>query len=118
MYTVTMNDASAANADSDSSSTILGFPYGENNVKYNLPKGNAAFDVVTTGFNQADATIKIQQSVDGTNWVDVENGSISLGSGANNYAMVITNVCHKYFRTVFAHGTNSAGTITSKLTFN
>lgn len=74
---------------------------------------NMSFTANTTGFNQADATVKIQHSNDKTNWTDVTDGSITIASGTASQTLTpITNLGVRYYRIVYTKNTNSAGTIT------
>ena len=53
-----------------------------------------------TGFG-GTAEVKLQQSLDGTNWDDVENGDISLTSSNCNITLQQQNWISKYLRVVF-----------------
>jgi hypothetical protein len=98
----------AASAGFDSSSIELGD---------NLSINNMSMHVIGTGLNTADSTVKLQSSNNNTDWVDVVDGSLTLTSSTSFY-LIAGNVAMKYYRVVFANGTNSAGTIQVLLNFN
>jgi len=64
---------------------------------------------VCTGFG-GTAEIKLQQSLDGTNWDDVENGIISLTSSDCNFTAQQMNWMSKYLRVSLL--TSQQGTMT------
>ena len=53
-----------------------------------------------TGFG-GTAEVQLQQSLDGTNWDNVENGDISLTSSNCNITLQQMNWMSKYLRVVF-----------------
>lgn len=119
MYTVTMMNSVVANANLTTSSTILEYPQGFNGCKHTCEKGNGSLEVIATGTNAADATVKLQHCDSGVSadFTDVENGSLSI-IAAGAYTFVMTNVSKTYYRLVYEKGANTTGTIKSTLTFN
>ena len=61
-----------------------------------------------TGFG-GTAEVQLQQSLDGTNWDNVENGDISLTSSNCNITLQQMNWMSKYLRVVFV--TSTKGTM-------
>ena len=86
----------------------------------NLPliSSNLALQVVTSGFNTADATITVKHSLDGINFDTVADSAITLASGSASQTILMTSRMCDYYRIDFAKGTNSAGTFTVNLSFN
>ena len=83
-----------------------------------LMSSNLAIQVVTSGFNTADATIKVQHSLDNTNFDDIVDSTLVLASGSGSQTLLLTNRMCDYYKIVFDKGTNSAGTFTVNLSFN
>lgn len=87
-----------ANANGDSIETFV------------KAKQSISLQIVSTSFNAADATIKAQESNDGTNWADVPSASVTLATGsAANPAISITPRC-RFNRFVYTKNSVSAGT--------
>jgi hypothetical protein len=63
-----------------------------------------------TGFG-GTAEVQLQQSLDGTNWDDVENGDISLTSSNCNITLQQMNWMSKYLRVVFVTATKGTMSI-------
>lgn len=81
-------------------------------VRKGNAQGNIGMQVIGTGLNSADSSVKIQQSNDGVNWLDLAGSSLTLAAGtATQITTPITNCAMAYYRVNFAHGTNSAGTV-------
>lgn len=98
-----------ANADTNRDSDSIEF--------FTKGKTSMALQIVATGLNAADATVKVQESNDGTNWVDVSGASITLASGASYPVLSITPRC-RFNRYVYTKGTVSAGTFSGIVNFN
>lgn len=83
---------------------------------------NGSFQYVATGFNTADATIKLQSSnvpnPGSGDWIDVTDSTLTIASGTSNGYFILEKIAMKHYRVVFAHGTNSAGTIANYINFN
>jgi hypothetical protein len=83
---------------------------------------SASLQYIATGFNTADATIKLQASNVHTptanDWVDIVDSTKTIASGTSTDYFILSNIAMKNFRVVFAKGTNSAGTIAVYLNFN
>lgn len=90
-------------------------------VEMNNACTHASFQVITASFNTTDATVKLQVSNDNSNWTykSDANGDdvvLTIASGAENSVISLNGVVtEQYYRAVFAHGTNSAGTVTIKV---
>lgn len=117
MYTVTMMDAVAANANLTTTATIYEYPYGLNGVKQTCDKGNVSLEVIATGTDGANGVVKIQQSDNGTTFSDVDSSYITI-TAAGTYPFTFSNAAKKYYRLDYAKGANTIGTITATLTFN
>ena len=65
---------------------------------------------VCTGFG-GSAKMQLQQSLDGTNWDDVENGDFSLTSSNCNFTVQQMNWMSKYLRIVFITATKGTMSI-------
>lgn len=71
-----------------------------------------SFSATSTGFNQADATVKLQHSNDASNWADVTDGSVTMASGsATSVLTPVVDIAMRYYRCVFTKNTNSAGSV-------
>tara|TARA_R110002126_G_scaffold15876_2_gene64449 strand:- start:632 stop:970 length:339 start_codon:yes stop_codon:yes gene_type:complete len=77
---------------------------------------NIAVQGIAASLDQADGTLTIEGSIDGTNW-DALATATTFGSGSTNELIFITGVYCQYVRVVWAEGTNTAGTITTKIQF-
>lgn len=75
-----------------------------------LTFGNMNMQVTWTGFNAADATVKLQSSNDGSNWIDVTDSTITLNAASGTLNVVAAYAASQYVRVAFAKGTNAAGT--------
>jgi hypothetical protein len=72
-----------------------------------------AVQVVCATLSHADGTIKLQYSLDGTNWADVATAT-TLAAGAS-VVMLKVDVAHcSYYRAVYAKGSNATGTVSVK----
>jgi hypothetical protein len=77
-----------------------------------LKVGTLSFQVNSTGFNQATATVKLQHSNDNTNWNDVTDGSLTIASGTASAVLTpVVSLAMRYYRVVYTPNTNTAGTI-------
>lgn len=97
--------ASAANITT-SASNVLGASY-----KY------VAFQLNATSLDAADGSIKIQDSLDGTNFSDITGASITVASGTSVNMIRDTAFTGKYIRAVWTKGSNTAGTLQGLLFF-
>lgn len=68
--------------------------------------------LVWSGASHTDATIKLQRSVDGTNWIDIPSSSMTLGAAAGTEDKAIADIGYPFLRSVYAKGSNTAGTVT------
>lgn len=75
-----------------------------------LTFGNMNMQVTWTGFSTTDATVKLQSSNDGSNWIDVTDSTITLNAASGTLNVVAAYAASQYVRVVFAKGTNAAGT--------
>lgn len=64
----------------------------------------------TENFDQADATLQLQQSNNGEDWID-EGSAVTIGSGDDDNIIDVEIPTAKFYRVNFAHGTNATGTI-------
>lgn len=103
---MTAKDYIAGNADTNANGATIDV--------FAVCKTTAALQVIAAGLSHADATMKVQESNDGTNWVDVSGATITLASGASSPVLAWTPRC-RYARTVYTKGANTAGTYTSKI---
>lgn len=69
-----------------------------------------------TGLNAADSVLKLQASVDGTTFHDVPSATTTLVAASGSGFYHVTDAYYHYFRLNYAHGTNTAGSITAKYT--
>lgn len=67
--------------------------------------------VNATGLNTADSVVKLQDSIDGTNFIDITGATLTLSSGSSNNMFRVTNLIGRKIKVVFTKGTNSAGTL-------
>ena len=79
--------------------------------------GNLNMQVITASFSTADATIKLQQSNNGTDWDDITDSQLTLASGSASQSLVVTYLASSFIRAVFSKGTNAAGTFQVILSF-
>lgn len=99
--------ATAANANlTTAASNALGAPY-----KY------VALQMNATGLDAADGVIKLQDSLDGTNFTDISGASITVASGASINMIRNTAFTGKHVRAVWTKGANAAGTFELLLMF-
>lgn len=75
-----------------------------------------AVQVVATSLDTGDGALKLQDSLDGTNWNDIP-GVITVGIGASSNMIRYTTFTGAYIRVVWLKGTNTTGTLTGKLLF-
>lgn len=68
---------------------------------------------LATSLNTADGVIKLQDSIDGTNYNDIAGATITVGSGTSSNMIRYTAHTGKYIRAVWTKGTNTTGTIQS-----
>jgi hypothetical protein len=67
--------------------------------------------VVAAGLNAANGAVKLQESNDGANWVDIAGATATLASGTSSNMLKVTAHTGIYIRVVYTKGSNSAGTI-------
>lgn len=83
---------------------------------------SASLQYIATGFNSADATLKLQASnvhnPTENDWVDIVDSTKTIASGTSTDYFVLSNIAMKNFRVVYTKNTNSAGTIAVYLNFN
>jgi len=83
---------------------------------------NAGISITATGFNTADATIKLLQSVDGVNYgytKDTDGSDWTLTITSNTtFQQIFSNISFKCYKLEFNKGTNSAGTFDASINFN
>lgn len=79
--------------------------------------GNIGFQINATGLSTADSTVKMQHSNDATNWVDVDNSTLTLAAGTSTQTLLMINQSFVYYQVVYTKNTNSAGTIQSIVNF-
>lgn len=73
-----------------------------------------ALQCVATGLDKADATIKLQKSVDGTTFADFAAATTVAASGTA-YIVEDELASCAYYRAVWTAGTNTAGTVSVKI---
>ena len=76
-----------------------------------------AFQLVAVGILSIDAVVKLQDSVDGINFVDIPTQvafptTATLLAGASSVILRVSQLTAPYVQVVYKKGTNSAGTIT------
>lgn len=88
----------------------------------NLSIENAGLQITATGFNTADATVKLLQSADGVNYAytkDTDGSDWTLTITSNTtFQQIFSNIAFKFYKLEFNKGTNSAGTFSSHINFN
>lgn len=72
--------------------------------------------ISAVSLDSADATLKLQASVDNSVFVDLTGATVTLATGTSQAMLIQNNVSYKYFRAVYTHGTNTTGTVTAKYT--
>lgn len=71
----------------------------------------AAFEIEWSGADATDATIKLQGSVTGVNWCDIENSSTTISAAAGDALWELHDIGVARVRAVFTANTNTTGTI-------
>lgn len=71
----------------------------------------AGVQVNGTGLNASDGVIKVQDSIDGENFVDINSANVTLTSGDTSNIIHITNFAGRYLRVIWTKGANSEGTL-------
>lgn len=66
---------------------------------------------VATNLNTADGVVKIQDSINGTEFNDITGASITVASGTTSNMIRYTSFTGKYVRVLWSKGTNTAGTM-------
>jgi hypothetical protein len=70
-----------------------------------------SYQVIWTSADAVDATVKLQASLDGTNFEDYGT-TYTMNAAAGNHAFAITDRgALQYFRIVYSHGSNTTGTM-------
>lgn len=105
-------------------------PYTKTYTAYDAAGGNKTFDTVdfnkyvhivfyarAVGMNAGDGEIKIQGSIDGTNYYDIiqPDGTelkLLIDSGTSNLTLIVTEKPARYFRQVFIANSVTVGTLT------
>lgn len=64
--------------------------------------------------DKADGTIALEHSNDGTTWAVVA-AATTVAANSTGYFIPVTVATMKYYRAVWAKGTNAAGTVTVKI---
>ena len=72
--------------------------------------GNMNMQVTWTGFSTTDATVKLQSSNDGSNWIDVTDSTITLNAASGTLNVVAAYAASQYVRVAFTKNANAAGT--------
>jgi hypothetical protein len=67
-----------------------------------------------TGASATDATVKVQESGDGTNWKDVASASATVGAASGSAIIKLTSdvLLSPWLRAVFTKNTETTGTVT------
>lgn len=73
-----------------------------------------SLQLVGTGLDKGDGTIKLQHSNDGSSYADVA-AATTIALGATVTVIAVTAPCCRYYRIVWAKGTNAAGTLVAKV---
>jgi hypothetical protein len=68
--------------------------------------------IVWTGASHTDAVLKIQESVDGTNWEDIASMTHTLSTAAGAKLLRLGDLDSPYLRANYAKGSNTTGTVT------
>lgn len=71
---------------------------------------NLAVQIVTTGTHSG--TLKLQASLDGSNWSDIPDASIAV-SNAGAYFVNVSNIGFDYVRMVYTKSAFTSGVISS-----
>lgn len=79
---------------------------------FNLPRQTQTVcaQFLATSLSAADGVLKIQESNDDTNYVDISGATITLASGSSAPTLTYTSVRTRYIRFVWSKGTNASGT--------
>jgi len=70
-----------------------------------------------SGASHTDATMKLQRSNDGTNWVDVPSSSMTLGAAAGTDDIALDNIGFAFIRSVYVKGSNTSGSVSLLFVF-
>ena len=70
-----------------------------------------SFQLRTTGFDAADATIQIQKSNDSKNYLDIVGATLTFNSGTNTNFIEIENAKNGRYRAVIVVNSVSVGTL-------
>lgn len=108
MYTKTMMDGVAANANLTTSA---------HEAQYRvMNNANLSCEVIMTG-NGTTAVVKLQHSDNGTDFADTENATVTL-TAAGRFEFSMSNVLHKHYRIDYNKGNATTGAVTTTLTFS
>lgn len=71
-----------------------------------------AIQIVWTTADAADATVKLQASVDGTNFEDWSGSTYTIATAAGNHWWSVETHALRTLRVVYSKGSNTTGTYT------
>ena len=75
-----------------------------------------SFQLVSTSFDQATATIQIQKSNNGVEYLDVAGATLTFSAGTNTNFIKISNVKNTFYRAVITVNTVTSGSLVITLT--
>lgn len=75
----------------------------------------AAVQFIGASLDTNDGVIKLQDSLDGSNWNDISGMSLTITAGASVNMLRVPNLTGAYLRAVWTKGTNTTGTVTAKI---
>lgn len=75
-----------------------------------------SFQAITTGLDQGDATLSMEQTNDASNensWVAVPDSSITIGSGDDSNFVILDTIRggSAFVRFVYSSGSNTSGSV-------
>ena len=76
-----------------------------------------AFQFNATSLNAADGVIKLQDSLDGTNWNDITGATITVATGTSTNMIRYTAFTGSFIKAVWTKNSVSAGTISGNFLF-
>lgn len=78
---------------------------------------DGSIGILWSGASAVDGVVKMQYSLDGTNWDDISGVSHTLGAAAGYKILNMTSLAVPYVRVNYNKGTNAAGTLTIRSMF-
>ena len=104
-------------------------PFKEQNLTYNMADGNGnittdnfirynalSFQIDGTGLDAADATVQVQKSNNGTNFVNISGATATLASGTATSFIEVSGAKNEFYKLVITVNTVTTGTLSIDLT--